>query len=883
MKFYRMSTEQLEQELHTSSNQGLTSQEAARILHQLGPNVLPEGREPSLLAVFISQFKNPLLYMLLLAVVLILIIGTYSDALVICGVLLFNGILGTIQEGRARNIVASLKRLVTVSAVVLRDGHHKVVEDKELVPGDLILLHEGDKIPADARIIESQGLRVNESLLTGESLEVEKQDMPINDDAPVFEQKNMVFKGTTIATGSAKAIVVATGKTTQVGQLQASLVSIEEDMPLKREIERLSYWILIMILLLCGSLLVVGLLIGRSLSELLGLLTALFIAVVPEGLPMVFTLVLASGAYRMARHHMLVKRLQAVEGLGRTDVIIIDKTGTLTRNEMVVTRAFAGDRYYDVTGSGYSTKGQVFHNGQPVTESSDQDMIFLLAEIAAALDNAEIKEVVSEKQYQVKGEPTEAALGIFAYKLGKDREVIEDVYRKRYDMPFHTGLRVHAAFYEKEDQLFLLVAGAPETVMSFSKNVTDQDKEALHRFLKQGLRVVALGYAVAPDSQPENWEKYLLENLKELQFVGIVGIQDAIRPDVAEAVHDARESGLNVVMATGDHAATARFVAEQTGIMRSGDRIIEGKTFHMLTTAEKEALDLEQLRVFARVSPQDKLELVRLWQSKNKLVAMTGDGINDVPSLMAADLGIAMGISGTDMAKDAADLVLMDDSFSSIVKAIEEGRHIFYTLRRVVLYFFSTNLSEVFVIVWSFIMQWPTPLLAPQIVWLNLVTDGFLDAALAMEPKERGLLGKSWLKRIQKVGLIDRTLLSRIIWGAVPMALGSLWIFSRLYMVDLSKARTMTLICMAMFQWFNAWNCRSERLSLAHIGFFSNIWLIAATILVAGLQVAVVYVPILQNIFKTVPLTVQEWLLCILIAGTILVTEEARKAWINRR
>ncbi len=879
MKHYQVPIEQLAQLYQADLQYGLTQEEAQRRLVLNGPNTLPEEPQESLVMVFLRQFKSPLLYVLLIAAVLITVLGNYSDALVIAGVLIFNAFVGTIQEGRAQAALARLKSLVTVSCLVMRDGKKIVMEDRNLVIGDVILVQEGDKIPADARIIESRDLVSNESLLTGESTGIAKIAELLEGELPIFEQKNMLFKGTTITSGSARALVVATGTTTEVGKLQASVEAIETDMPLKRELDRLSHWIVIAVTFMCVTLLLAGLVLGKPLTELLVILTALFIAVIPEGLPVVFTLVLVSGAHRMARKHVLVKRLQAVEGLGRADVIIIDKTGTLTRNELLVSKVYADGIWYDVSGVGYHAQGTVLHGTGSVIDANKHTLLFLMRDAAALLNTAELRELPGGI-FQVKGEPTEAAMGVFAEKLGGHKSKLEETYRKLYEIPFNFDLRLHLGFYEKDNRLWVFVAGAPEKIMQSCKHVDSSDYKALGDALHEGLRVVGAAAFVADmPADRVNWEQYTQEQvLGKLRFLGFFGIQDAIRPDVYNAVSKARASGLHVVMATGDHEATARFIGKKTGILREGDEVLVGNDLEDLSKQEERVLDIDNVTVFARVTPTDKLDIVRLFKQHGHLVAMTGDGINDVPSLIAADLGIAMGISGTDVAKEAADLVLLDDSFSSIVQAIKEGRHIFYALRRVVWYFFSTNLSEVLVILTTFFLNWPVALLAPHILWLNLVTDGFLDMALSMEPHEQGLLNQAWLKRIQKVGLVDRSLILKIIGGALPMAIGSLWVFPRIYPYDLARARTMTLTCMAMFQWFNAWNCRSEKLSILQLGLFSNPWLIAATCLVALLQVAVIYIPFMQVIFRTVPIALGDWLLIAVVASSIIAIEEIRKA-----
>lgn len=869
-----MSPEAVVAHFNSDSKNGLSPDQIEQRRITYGLNILPEAKIPSLLTIFFNQFKNPLIYLLVIAASIIVLLGNYSDALVTIIVILFNACIGTAYEKNAHKTLQALKSLMKVSCVVIRGGNRLIVDASELVPGDLIVLTEGDQVPADARIVKTDKLAVNESALTGESQSVEKTEAALQGDRLIFEQDNMVFRGTNITSGSGFALVTNTGRTTEIGKIQKAAEEHETESPLYRELNRLSRWLAIVALVLCATLFVVGYVTHRPLAELLGLVIALFIGIVPEGLPVVFALTLIAGARRLARQNVLVKHLASTEGLGRVDVIVIDKTGTLTKNEMVVRTAFTKDGTYDIEGIGYEEKGEATMAGKALA-SHDQESLALLATACGLLDSSERKYLPTTKSYEVKGEPTEAALGVFGKKIGAPLSE----YKTLHINPFDFELRVKIGFFEHSGKLVLFVSGSPEAIFDICNNINEKDKQKLDEFLARGLRVVGIALLPTELSEIKDWLEFYKQRRGTFTFLGLAGIQDTIRPEAHHSVKMARQAGIDIIMATGDHKTTATHIAQETGILSPGDIVMTGFELADKTPEEVDLLDLDRIKVFARVTPHDKLILVNALKKRGKIVAMTGDGINDVPSLVAADIGIAMGI-GTDVAKEAGDLILLDDNFTSIVQGIKEGRHIFATLRRVIWYFFSTNLSEVAVIVTAFMTNMPLPLRAAQILWLNVVTDGFLDVALTMEPQESGNLSP---KTSSQRHLFDNALISKIILDACVMTIGALAIFSSLYAHDLMRAQTITLLCMSIFQWFNAWNCRSERLSIAQCGLFTNPWLIGATLLVASLQVAVIYVPFLQKLFKTVPLTFSEWLLAALVASSILLVEEARKAWLKRR
>ncbi len=886
MRLYQKTREQVEKEFKTNITTGLTNNEVKKRLKKCGLNTLPDVERETWLAIFIRQFQSPLIYILLFAAAIIFFVGEDKiDAFVISGVLIFNAIIGTIQEGRTRNILESLKQFIQADTIVIRDGKKELVQDIDLVPGDIILIQEGQRVPADARIVESNNIRVDEAVLTGESLAVRKIEDPLEDVVELPERRNMLFKGTYVLSGSGRAIVVATGLQTRIGKIHTTIEEISTEIPLAKEIERLSYWILIFIFVLCVFLFVIGFLTGRPLQELLIMLTALFICVVPEGLPVVLTLVLVSGVYRMARHNVLVKNMQAVEALGRADVIVTDKTGTLTRNEMMITKVIANGNVYQVTGSGYHTEGDFFLDGKEVDPKTDTTLE-AMGTAAALLNSTEITYLPEQNLFDIKGSPTEAAMYVLAQKMGYTTEKLEQKYEKIYEIPFDSRLQYHAGFFKKDGKGYVFVTGSPEVVENRSTTPHPKAQELLTQLLADGLRMVAVAHKEfdikdIPDNASEDKKVEFFKNLvdRSLKFLGFFAMQDAIRPEVRDIIRQARDAGIYVVMATGDHQKTAVYIAKEVGIYNLGDGAIDGSELNAMSDEELERR-LDSTTVFSRVSPDHKLRIIRAFHKKGNIVAMTGDGINDAPSLVAADLGIAMGNIGTEVAKQAADIILLNDSFVNIIHAVEQGRHIFYTLQRVILYFFATNMGEILIVLFALILNLPLPITAVQILWLNLVTDGFLDIALSMEPQEPGLLSPEWLK--QKPQLVDASTLFKMMFMSIPMALGGLWVFWHYYTINLAYARTMTLITLAMFQWFNAWNCRSMTRSIFQLGLFTNKWLILATAFVLGLQFFILNVPFMQHIFKTVPLSLHDWLVIFAVSSPILLLEELRKFFVRR-
>ena len=878
-----------------SHEHGLSKDEAERRLEEYGPNNLPEGKVDSLSVIFLRQFRSPLIYILLAASAVVLSMGEIVDGSIILAVLLFNAVVGTIQEGKAQNTLRALKKFVETKATVLREGKELLASDSELVPGDIIILQEGEKVPADARLIVATNLKIDEAALTGESSPVHKiSDVLEKADTPTAEQTNTIFKGTHILVGNGKAIVVETGAKTVIGKISKEIAAIDTEIPLKTNIRDLSRLIVIAVSSISAVLFLLGIVSGKSAPAMFTTVVSLAVSIIPEGLPIVMTLVLASGVWRMSKRNALVKKLQAVEALGQARVIAVDKTGTITKNEIVIQKVFVDGKFFVVGGVGYEPKGEIQFNGNVVDSVNHPELIFA-GKIAAFCANARVMFSEEEKVWRVSGDPTEAAMLVFAEKLGFNKDDLERESPLLSEAPFDYKLKYHATVHETDGQKFLTVVGAPEVVLGLSQKIwrdgplttlgagkshhlSEEEKQGLEAIFlsmsQEGLRVVALAESreVSDATRPEA--------IGDLTFVGFFGMKDALRSEVAEATEKAVLAGIRVVMITGDHKLTAQVIAKEAGIYQNGDTILTGEDIDAFSDAEL-SLKLSKTSVFARVTPEHKLRIIQAYKARGEIVAMTGDGVNDAPSLVAADLGVAMGKIGTEVAKEASDIVLLDDNFGSIVSAVEEGRSIYKTIKKVILYLFSTSCGEALTITGALLLGYPLPLLPAQIIWLNFVTDGFLDVALAMEPKEEGLLRGNFER--PKKYLIDKLMAQRIFLMAVPMMIGTLWLFRGYFEDDLAKAWTVSLTTLAVFQWFNAWNCRHESKSIFQMNPFTNKFLVGATVTVISLQLLVIYNPLMQKLLRTVPLELSEWLVIILITASIVLVEETRKFFYRRR
>lgn len=871
-KSYQESIELLFNFYAVDPKKGLSNIESEKRIATYGYNELPDTSKRTIFSIFLSQFQNALIYILLASALLIFIFAQKKmDAFIVSVVVFFNAILGTIQEAKTEKIIESLKQLMQGDCVVLRDGKKVILEERKLVPGDIILVRQGERIPADCRIIISNGLCVDESILTGEAKPVLKIEETILQEAPLYEQKNMLFKGTYIFAGNGQALVIKTGKNTEIGKIQKTITEIKTEIPLKKELNRLSSILLFFVAAVCILLLMVGIYTQRPFHELISMLIALFICIIPEGLPVVLTVILTTGARTLSKNNILVRNMQAVEALGRVNTIVIDKTGTITKNELMITDVFTKNGHYKITGSGYDVRGNIQIQGTKNNVSSNESL-HKMGIISQLLNTSEIIKNTTTPGFVIKGDPTEAALSIFGQKMNIQASELT-LYKKIAEIPFRPELLFHAGLFKKENQYESYIIGSPEIVFQKSRNIDAAFNEVLPELLRSGFRVLAFGYKIV--------EKPLLtDHDTDFILLGICVIEDAIREEIPSIAEEARAAGLHIIMATGDHALTAVSIAKRAHIFKKDDMAVDGSEFVKMTD-EDLLKNIHKITVFSRMIPEYKVRIIKILHEKKEIVAMTGDGVNDAPSLVAADIGISLGQTGTEVAKQASDLLLLHDSFEYIVKAIEEGRHIFQTLKRIILYFFATNLGELLVVFFAFIISiWlknplPLPITAAQILWLNLITDGFLDVGLTFEKKEQDLLNPVWLK--ERGHLLDISTGFLIVYMATIMAIGSLFLFYVYQKIDLHYAQTVTLITMAMFQWFNAWNCRSIKKSLFSIGFFSNKILIGITVFVLCLQLLVIHIPFLQYIFDTMPLSLNDWLIITSMASSIIIFDELRK------
>src|SRR3989344_2667750 len=860
---------------------GLSTSEALLRLQKYGGNKLPEAKSDNLIFVFLRQFQSPLIYILFAAAGAVLLVGETSDTFIILAVLVFNAIVGTIQEGRAQNTLASLRKFVETNATVLRDGKEVIVSDEEIVPGDIIIVQEGERVPADARLISVLHLRVDEAALTGESTTVRKITDTISEETlPVADRRNILFKGTHIATGTGRAIVIGTGLDTEIGLIAREIVAIGSDVPLKANIEKLAHLIIFVAAGISLLLFALGIIMGKESGEMFLTVVSLLVSIVPEGLPIVLTLVLATGVWRMGKQNALVKKMHAVEALGQVDILAVDKTGTLTKNEMVVQKVYTDGRFFEIGGIGYDPRGDVHIAGDMVDIANHQELL-LIGKISALSANAHVVWNEEHNQWNLSGDPTEAAMLVLSQKLGFHKNILEQESPLVSEMPFDYTLKYHAVLHKVGDTNVLSLSGAPEIILDFCDTIwrngasvplDTKSREFIESVLtslsKEGLRVIALAMSAGSENLPS------AGNPPRATFVGFLAMRDALRTEVASTVLYARDAGIRTVMITGDHRITAHAIALEAGIYNAGDKIMSGGEIELLSDKDL-ARAISNVSVFARVTPQHKLRIIRAYKENGNIIAMTGDGVNDAPSLSAADLGVAMGRIGTEVAKEASDIILLDDNIGSIISAVEEGRSIYKTIKKVILYLFSTSAGEVLTIAGAIILGYMVPILPAQIIWLNFVTDGFLDTALAMEPKEKGLLVEPRTKESRR--LVDRLMTARIIIMASVMAVGTLYLFSGYEAGDSAKAWTISLTLLAVFQWFNVWNCRSERLSICQMNPFSNLFLLGATAIVVMLQISALYTSVGQKLLHTVPLSLAEWGMILAVASSIIIVEEIRK------
>lgn len=845
-----------------------------------GPNELAEVPQRTWLQIFFTQFRSPLVVILLLAAALAGVLGHVSDALVILAVVVLNSTLGTLQEGRAARSMAALRRVASLRAHVLRGGHEVVVAASELVPGDVLLVASGDAVGADARLIEAAQLQTAEGALTGESVPVSKSAAALPEGTGLADRRNMVYGGTHVTGGRGRAIVIATGRSTEVGRIAQMTQGAEETLtPLEQRLERFGHAVLAAALVLFVTVLAIGYLRDMPFAEVLMVALSQMVSMVPEGLPVAMTIALAVGMQRMAGRGAIIRRLAAVETIGSTTVICTDKTGTLTRGEMTVVALWLQGREIEVEGSGYAPSGALREQGAAVDAGHDVRLGELLRACVLCND-AELAAPDGECDgWSVVGDPTEGALLVLAAKADLDARVLRRALPRTSELVFDPDAKMMATAHCDERGHFIVVKGAPEAVLRLTAALdgtaaTDAARAAAEAMARRALRVLA--FAVVRDGQPLQAHHGFDALAGRARLAGLVGQIDPPRPEVRAAVDECRAAGIRPIMVTGDHKLTGLAIARQLGIARDGDLAVEGVELERMGEADLR-LELDRIAVFARVQPAQKLRIVEALQSRGEVVAMTGDGVNDAPALARADVGVAMGITGTEVAKSAARIVITDDNFATIVTAVEQGRVVYANLKKVILYLFATSLDEVLVLLLALFAGFPLPLQAVQILWINIVTEGLVTVNLVMDPADGDEMRRPPVPREDR--LLDRMMLRRLaLMVPLTAAIVSGWFAWRLSQgaaVELVRTETFTLL--AMCQWFNVLNCRSATHSALGGALLRNPWLAGGLALSVALQMAVLYLPSLAAMFHTVPLPGGTLLVLAGMASLVLWAEELRK------
>jgi len=844
------------------------------------------------LSIFVSQFRDFIIWVLIGAALVSGFLQEWVDAIAIVAIVILNAFLGFIQEYHAERALAALKKLSSPASKVIRDGHGQVISSHDLVPGDIVELEAGDSVPADSRIgWLTSNFAVQEASLTGESTPVAKTVSALSEnETPLADRANMVYMGTSVASGKAKAIVVETGMQTELGKIAGMVQDIErEATPLQKKLEQFGKWIVYLCFVLVAAVFLLELARGGKVMDTFLTAVSLAVAAIPEGLPAVVTIALALGVKRMVARHALIRKLPSVETLGCATVICSDKTGTLTKNEMTVQAVFTGGRLFKVTGVGYEPKGEFLLNDRPIDPGGYPDLAQAL--LCGVLCNG-AQLIKTGETYRIHGDPTEAAILSCAGKLNLWKGPQEEAFAFVQEIPFDSERKKMTIVRKDKNGITAFVKGAPDVLLNDCTRMQQkgaavflsaQDREKILSVNEElacgGMRVLAVGYRVL-DRIPDKYEAALVEN--DLTFVGLLAMTDPPREEVKNVMGKCTQAGIRTIMITGDHKSTAVAIAKELGFFKEDSLASMGEELDR-TTDEQLQDKVKRICVYARVSPEHKLRIVRALRRQKEIVAMTGDGVNDAPALKEADIGVAMGITGTDVTKEVADMVITDDNFVSIVAAIEEGRGIYDNIKKFVHYLLSCNAGEILVMFVSSLLGLPVPLLPIQILWINLVTDGLPALALGVDPVDPNIMKQP--PRPTNEGVITKDRAFLMLFQGAFIALCSLLAFAFVLFVEeegIGRARTAAFIVLACSQLFHAFNCRSMTESLFKIGILTNKKLILATTTSFLVQMLVVYVPPLQKIFKTEPLGGFDWFLVVAISSFPLWAMEIVKK-INQR
>ncbi|MDD4894897.1 MAG: calcium-transporting P-type ATPase, PMR1-type [Candidatus Omnitrophica bacterium] len=892
-RFYSLPAEETIKLLNTSFDAGLSASEAEKRLSEFGLNQLLEKKAASPVAIFFEQFHDFIIWILIGAALVSGFLKEWVDALAIIAIVILNAILGFIQEYRAEKSLAALKKLSSPASKVIRGAERSIIPSKELVPGDLIELEAGDNIPADSRLIwVTSNFSAQEASLTGESTPVAKTTMALEEkEIPLAERANMVYMGTSVALGKARAVVAGTGMQTELGKIAGMVQEIKrEETPLQKKLEEFGKWIVYLCFILVGLVFLLEWLRGGKIIDVFLTAVSLAVAAIPEGLPAVVTIALALGVHRMVKRHALIRKLPSVETLGCATVICSDKTGTLTKNEMTVQAVFAGQELVKVTGIGYEPKGEFLINGKQITLSGRPDLSKTL--LCAVLCNG-AQLVLNNAGVKMIGDPTEGALLTLAAKAGILKEEKEKEFVFVDEIPFDSERKKMTVIRKEKDRFLCFVKGAPDILLNDCANIeengaarrmSDEDRRVVLQINNDlsgsAMRVLAVAYKTIDEPQ-EKYEAKIIE--RGLTFLGLIAMIDPPREEVKKAIEECGAAGIKTVMITGDHKNTAVAIAKQLGFFKENSLALTGEELDKLSDDDFLKV-VENIPVYARVSPEHKLRIVRAWRKRKEIVAMTGDGVNDAPAVKEADIGVAMGITGTDVTKEVSDMVITDDNFASIVAAVEEGRGIYDNIKKFIHYLLSCNAGEILVMFVSSLAGLPVPLLPIQILWVNLVTDGLPALALGVDPVDPNIMQRPPRPANESVVTKQRAFAMLAQGGFIAFC--SLFAFIFVLFIEkegVERARTAAFIVLSCSQLFHSFNCRNMTESLFKIGVFTNKKLILATAISFSLQILAIYNPFLQKIFKTQNLGLFDWLLVIVVSSFPLWAMEILKLIKRRR
>lgn len=853
MNYHSKSNEDILKELRTDVHQGLNEQEIGKRIEEYGENRLMEKKPKTIWHMLFDQFKDVMVIILIIASVIAIALGEFFDGGFIITIVILNAVLGVMQENKASNALKALKEMAAPQAKVIRSGKLAKIPSTLLVPGDVVVLEAGDYIPADLKLVDSVNLKIEEAALTGESVPVDKDaTLVVDEKSPLGDRINMAFMSTVVTYGRGKGIVTGTGMKTEIGHIANMLNEVDEQStPLQKKLEQFGKILGIICIGVCGLIFLLGVLRQQELLEIFMTAVSLAVAAIPEGMPAVVTVVLALGMQRMIKRHAIVKRLAAVETLGSTTVICTDKTGTLTQNKMVVTKVFDGDHVWDVTGVGYSTDGQI----TCVAGDLKSETLERILQSSVLCNDAKLQ------KEDIIGDPTEGALVVLGAKGGYPAGELNKRYPRVDEFPFDSDRKLMSTLHQRDDDQVMYTKGGPDVILSRCTkivdkgqvvDITDKHREIISgindQFAKNALRVLGFAY------KEINKDIHIQNEEEELIFLGLTGMMDPPREEAKEAIKLCKSAGIRTVMITGDHKTTASAIAKELGIIQSEDQAMSGSEID--DYAEKELIDrVKSVNVFARVSPEHKVKIVKAIRAGGNIVSMTGDGVNDAPALKQADIGVAMGITGTDVAKEAADMVLTDDNFASIVDAVEEGRVIFSNIRKFIGFLLSCNFGELLLIFVAMLFNWGSPLVPVQILWINLVTDSFPAFALGVEGKEKGIMDLK--PRDPNAPITDKAMIVSIALQSIALAVAGLIAFMYGKKVGgLETGRTYCFITVILGELLRAYSARSENQFLFKMNVFGNKYLNISFVVALILLFVVVYVPFLQPIFSTMTVPV---------------------------